>query len=297
MITGIAAAGLLIAFMMLFTTIPASQAELREFIIELDMEKGAIHSGDTLTVTGRVVDHAYQPTRGIEVLIRTGVDTVKTFTDPTGSFKGEFKDFDRVPGMYIINVAASWYGMTGMTSTEFQVAGDATPVLTLQQKLSTDEARKYLSADIKDFEKNPIGQTLYKYYHKLHKEMIYEIEKAAKPDEQQVKVEEQRKTAETLKDKAIKERKPRAGTYGDWQYEKYINGLNPEISDLIRSQLNFTKNNFEEAQKARDEIIANGGTVKEAREIYLKMIAVPKHVLEQFNQEYMENNSKETKNK
>ena len=48
------------------------------------------------------------------------------------------------------------------------------------------------------------------------------------------------------------------------------------------SQLNFTKNAFEEAQKVRDEIISNGGTYEEARQAYLELITIPKEVLEQF---------------
>ena len=130
---------------MLFSFIPSSQAELWEFIVEVDMEKGVVNSGDTVVVTGRVVDHAYEPTRGVEVLIRTGADTTKAFTDTDGTFRGEFVDFQRVPGTYVVNVVASWYGMTGLSSTEFQVKGDASPVSILQHQLSTDQARKYLS--------------------------------------------------------------------------------------------------------------------------------------------------------
>ena len=114
----------LVAFMMLFSLIPTSNAELWELIIELNVEKGAIYSGENLVITGKVVDHAYQPIRGAEVLIRTGADTTKAFTDPWGVFRAEFSDFERVPGTYTVNVVASWYGMTGLTSTQFQVKGE-----------------------------------------------------------------------------------------------------------------------------------------------------------------------------
>ena len=67
--------------------------------------------------------------------------------------------------------------------------------------------------------------------------------------------------------------------------------LNPEIRDLVVSQLNFTKNTFEEAQKIRDEILANGGTYEEARKVFLDMIAIPKEMLEKFNQESIDQNS------
>ena len=277
----------------MFSFLPTAQAELWEFVVELDMETGIVHSGDTVVITGRVVDHAYEPTRGVEVLIRTGADTTRAFTDTDGTFRGEFVDFQRVPGTYVVNVVASWYGMTGLASTEFQVKGDSSPVSLLQQQLSTDQARKYLSANESDFEKNPIGQTLFKYYHDLHNQLIAEKKEAAKPIAEQIYLEQQRRIAETLKDQAIEEYQPGYGTYGGYQYEDYIAGLNPEIKDLVVNQLDFTKSNFEEAQKIKDEIIANGGTFEEARQAYLDRISINKETLEKFNEEYLNGDSDE----
>ena len=278
---------------MVFSFSPDAQAELWEFVVELDMEKGIVYSGDTVVVNGRVVDHAYEPTRGVEVLIRTGADTTKAFTNPDGTFRGEFVDFERVPGTYTVNVIASWYGMTGLASTEFQVKGDSTPVSLLQQKLSTDQARKYLSSNESDFEKDPIGQTLFKYYHDLHDQLIADKKEAAKPIAEQVLLEQQRIIAENLKNQAIEEYKPGYGTYGGYQYDDYIRGLNPEIRDLVIEQLEFTKNNFEEAQKIKNEILANGGTAEEARQAYLDRISVPKETLEKFNDEYLNEETEE----
>ena len=283
----------LFSFLILFSIIPSSQAALWEFIVEIEMEKGAVYSGETVVVTGRVVDHAYKATRGVEVLVRTGADTTKAFTDPDGMFRAEFKNFERVPGTYTVNIVASWYGMTGLASTEFQVKGDSTPVSLLQQQLSTDEARKYLSSNESDFEKNPIGQTLFKYYHNLLAQLISEQREASKPIADQVFLEQQRIIANNLKNQAIEEYKPGHGTYGGYQYDDYIAGLNPEIRELVVRQLDFTKNNFEEAQKIKEEIIANGGTMEEARQAYLDRISIPKEVLEQFNEEHLENKNSE----
>ncbi len=131
---------------MLFSFIPTSEAELWELIIDVNVQKGDIYPWETVVVTVKVVDHAYKPIRGAEVCIRTGADTTKAFTDPYGVFRGEFIDFQRIPGTYSVNVIASWYGMTGLTSTQFQVKGDSSPISALQEKLSTDEAVKYLSS-------------------------------------------------------------------------------------------------------------------------------------------------------
>ena len=274
----------LFSFLMIFSTIQTSEAELWELIIDMSVENGIIQSGETVVVTGKVVNHAYKPIRGAEVFIRAGAETTKVFTDPWGVFKGEFKDFQRIPGTYTVNVISSWYGMTGLSSAQFQVKGDVSPVSALQEKLSTDEARKYLGSKESDFEKNPIGQTLFKYYHGLLDKLTLEQKEASKPLAEQLFIEQQKKIANDLRDKAIEELKPGFGTYGGYQYENYISALNPEIRDTIINQLNFTKNTFEEAQKIRSEIIANGGTVEEARQAYLDMISLPKEILEEFNQ-------------
>lgn len=270
---------------MLFSIISTSYAELWELVIEVNVEKGAIYSGDSVIVTGKVVDQAYKPIRGAEVFIKAGSYTTKAFTDPWGVFKGEIKDFERIPGTYIVNVIGSWYGMTGLSSTEFQVKGDASPVSELQEKLSTDEARKYLSSNESDFEKNPIGQTLFKYYHGLLDELILEQKIAQKPSEDRIFMEHQRLIAENLRNQAIDEFNPGVGIYDGIQYNDYINNLNPKIKEMVINQLNFTKNNFAEAQKIRDEILANGGTYEEARQAYLDKISIPKETLEKFNEE------------
>jgi hypothetical protein len=283
----------LFAFLMLFSFIPTSQAELWEFVVEANVENGAVYSGETVVVTGRVVDHAYEPTRGVEVLIRAGSDTTKAFTTPDGHFRGEFENFQRIPGTYIVNVVASWYGMTGLTSTEFQVKGDATPISALQQKLSTDEAVKYLSSNESDFEKDPIGQTLFKYYHGLLDELIQEQREAREPNEEQIFIEEQREIAEDLREQAIEEYDPGYGTYEGFKYDDYIAGLNPEIKELVVEQLNFTKNSFLEAQDLKQEMLANGSTYDEAMQAYLEMLAIPKATIDEFNEKYLQESNEE----
>jgi len=165
------------------------------------------------------------------------------------------------------------------------------PVSALQEKLSTDQAIKYLSANESNFEKDPIGQILFKYYHGLLKELILEQRESSQPSEEQIYLEQQRIIAENLRNQAIIENDPSAGTYGGYQYDNYINSLNPEIRDIVASQLNFTKNTFEEAQRLRDEILTNGGTYEEARQAYLDILSFPKEILEQFNQDILDENS------
>ena len=273
---------------MLFSFIPTLEAELLELVVDVNVEKKAIQSGETLVISGTIVDHAYKPMIDVQVVIRAGSDTTKAFTNPEGEFRGEFKDFQRIPGIYKVNVIASLHDMTGLTSAEFRVNGDVSPVSALQEKLSTDEARKYLRSSESDYEKNPIGQTLFKYYHGLLDELIQEQKESREPIVEQIYLEQQRRIAEDLKNQAIEFYKPGAGIYSGYQYDQYIDSLNPEIRDIVASQLNFTKNTFEKAEKLRDEIIANGGTYEEARQVFLDTISIPKEMLDKFNQENIE---------
>ncbi len=280
---------------MLFSFIPTSQAELFDFIIELDGKDNVIQSGESVVVSGRVVDHAYKATRGIEVVMKTGGDTVKAFTDPDGIFRGELKNLERNPGTYSINIIASWYGkVKGITNTQFQVEGEITPVTILQQKLATNEAKRYLSANESDFEKNPIGQMLFKYYHGVLEKLHAENKKMQEVEVEETYFEGQRKIADELKAKKIEEHKLDAGTHGGMGYEDYISGLKPEIRDLVVSQMNHTKNTFQEAQTVRDEILANGGTYEEAREAYLELVAMSRESLEKFNDEQLQEDADES---
>lgn len=280
----------LFSFLVVFSFIPASEAKLWDLIIDVNVEKGAVYSGETVVVTGKVVDHAYKPISDAEILIRAGSDTTRVFTDSDGIFRGEFEDFQRIPGTYVTNVIASLDGKTGLSSAQFQVKGNASPISALQEKLTTDEALKYLGSKESSFEKDPIGQTLFKYYHGLLKELILENREANHISKEQIRFEEQRKIAENLRNEIIEEYNPGVGIYNGYQYNDYIKNLNPEIRDQVASQLNFTKNTFNEAQKLRDELIASGATYEEARQAYLEMISIPKYVLEQFNQNYLDEN-------
>ena len=54
----------LFSFLMLFSFIPTSEAELWDLLIDLNVQK-AIYPGETVLVTGKVVDHAYKPRRNL----------------------------------------------------------------------------------------------------------------------------------------------------------------------------------------------------------------------------------------
>ncbi len=124
--------------------------------------------------------------------------------------------------------------------------------------------------------KNPIGQNLFKYYHGSHDQLIAEIKEAQKPIVEKIFLEQQRNIAKNLKNQDIDEYQPGYGIFSRYKYENYIARLNPKIKDLASNQLNFTQNNFLDAQKIRAKILENGGTYEEARQAYLDKLAITK---------------------
>ncbi|KER05718.1 hypothetical protein AAA799E16_01592 [Marine Group I thaumarchaeote SCGC AAA799-E16] len=115
-----------------------------------------------------------------------------------------------------------------------------------------------------------------------------ENKEAMQPNEDELFVEEQREIADELTEQAIEEYNPGNGVFEGLNYEDYVNSLDPEIQDIVSSQLNFTKNLFEEAQIVRAQIIAEGGTYEEAQQAYLEMLSIPKEKLEEFNDQKLE---------
>ena len=273
----------LFAFMILTSFVPSSEAELWELVVDLEIKNTVIHSGQTLMVSGIVVDHAYEPISDAEVLIRTGADTMKTQTNPQGQFIVEFTDFKRVSGTYIMNAVVSADGKIGLASDEFKVLGESSPVLSLQEKLNTVEARNYLSLSREDFEHDPVGMMLFKHYHGLLEKLVEEKKNETTKIKEQMKLVENKVIVDEIKQNKIEKSNIGFGLYEGFKYEQYMNKLNPEIRKTIDTQLDFTKNIFLEAQKIKNEILANGGTYEEARKAYLEKMSISKETLEEFN--------------
>lgn len=276
----------IITVLAIIPLISASNAELWDLIILVDIENGAIHPGQAPTVTGMVVDHASNPVGQVQVHIRSGQESIFTNTDENGHFKATLSDANRVPGMYIVNIVGKTQdGKTGIATTQFQVKGDLTRTSVLEEKLSTIEARKYLESDASSFSKDPIGTMLFNHYQKLYQEFLKETETTQKLKNEQIFIEQQKVIANELREKAIEEFDPKIGTFSGYKYDDYIKSLNPEIRDMIINQLNFTKNLFADAHLAREQVLANGGSEEEARQAFIEKITITKEALDNFEKD------------
>jgi len=252
--------------------IPASDAVLWDLIIQTNVEYSTSLSG-TPIISGIVTDHASHPVKDVTVSIRTGDGSTITYTDEEGKFSLELTDSKRITGNYIVNIVASTAdGKTGITSTEFQVFGEFTKTSIIEEKLSTPEAVKYLSANPSQFEKDPIGFILYNHYQKLLQE-YFDIENQKVPGYQRY-FQEQNEINNPPTEQTINSF---SGTY-----EEYMNSMKPSIRNIVENQLNLTIKIFDEAKQIKNSILENGGTDEEANLAYLEYISISKESLENF---------------
>jgi len=270
----------ILAFVLLFSNLQTVDSTLWDLQISVNLEKNPLSEADIPVVFGTVADHAGKPVLGTEVKIRLGVESIITTVDEFGSFTVEFSDFDEIPGSYIVNVYATSDDRIGLKSIDFQVKGEISVFAHTEKMLSTDVAIKYLQASEEDFEKDPLGLTLYYYYQDLKAQLFEEQKEQLDLIAEQQFINEQRELSIQLTDQIIEEQNPGAGIYAGYKYDRFVSNLDLAVKDIIVNQLNYTVDVFVDAQKAMDEVLANGGTFEEARQAYFEKASISREMME-----------------
>lgn len=258
-----------------------SDAVLWDLIIDVTVENNGLFQGEDPIISGVVRDHAGKPVSDTKIHVRAGQDSIFLVTDGNGQFRVVLEDFDRIPGNYIVNVkGVSPDGKTGIASVEFQVKGNLQPYSASEQLLSTPEAQKYLKINPENIKGNPIATKLYDYYQNIHQQYLQEKQLAEELTEEQLFIKEQKRLANEALQKVIEEKKPGPGVYSGYNYDMFVENLDPSVKGIIEKQLNYTKNTFAEAQLAMNETLDNGGTYEEAREAYLSKLSTTRNFIE-----------------
>lgn len=270
----------ILAFVLLFSNVQTVNSTLWDLQISVNLEKNPLYEGDIPVVFGTVTDQAGKPVPGTELKIRLGEDSIITTADEFGSFTVEFFNFDEIPGSYIINAYATSNDKIGLKSIDFQVKGEISVFAHTEKMLSTSEAIKYLQASEEDFEKDPLGLTLYHYYQDMQKQLFEEQNEQLDLMAEQQFIDEQRQHSIQLTQQIIEEEKPGAGIYSGFKYDRFVSNLDLSVRDIIVNQLNYTVDVFVEAQKAMNEVLANGGTFQEARLAYFEKAAISRDMME-----------------
>ena len=278
----------ILSVLILFSFASTAEAYLWDLFIELNLDKAKIYPNDAINVTGKVVDQAYNPANDAKVTLRIGVNSTTIFTDNAGAFNVSFADLNYVPGTHTITAEAHWNELKGLTHAQFYVKGDITKVSLLQNKLATEEARKYLGSVREDYEKDIVGLILFDHYTKLLQELVDELKNEQQSLSDKANIQKQREEAELDLQSDLELLNTGFGVYDGHNYNLYISSLDPKIKTAIKNQLDYTKTTFEHAQIAYDDIIANGGTRQEAHNVYLDMLSITQKELDALHMKSVE---------
>ncbi len=264
----------------LFGATTAYGATLWDFVVSAKFDSERINLYEKPTITGKVLNHAMKPVPGAEVQIRFAGASVTTTTNATGVFSYQFAE-QTIPGTFIVNIYVKDGEKRAVAKTTLRVG---------EEQVTFNELY-YKSEDVVNEQDNPYRALQLKHYQKHLEEQQKRLQKQIEIESKKLILEEKRQIAQLKLEEAIRQKQPGYGIYSGYKYDDYISSLNPKAKNTITSQLNYTKNAFEEAQYAMKQVLDNGGTLQEAREAYFAKLAITKEQLESFDNSTAKNTS------
>ncbi len=263
---------------LLISSTYASGATLWDFVIKAEFEQDRIELNDSPVIFGTILNHASKPVSGADVKIRFAGISVDTTTDSQGNFRYEFGQ-QLTPGAFSVSVSAKIGNMKGFTTTTLRVGNDFSTFGDIYYK-----SQSYENKTIDDsLSGDPYKALKLKNYQKFIDDQNKRMQKQLSVESKMLAQEEKRDVAKQRLDQAMKERPVGSGIYAGDDYERYISGLDPRIKDTISSQLNYTRQIFEEAQYEMKVVLDNGGSFQDARKAYLAKLSTTKEELIQVN--------------
>ena len=260
---------------------PAEAAVLWDLVVEVDVVNAPLAEGQGPAVRGTVLDHAGDPVAGAAVQVRTGHGAASVAAAANGTFAHEFGPQALLPGEHSVHVVATASSnRMGVASASYRVDGDLTLSSHTAQLLATTEAQRYLAADPAALAGDPIGMRLYDYYQRLRAQHASEEAGQREIDGRAAEFDEERMIADNSTRAALAERHMSDGTLSGSRMDWFLGSLDPSIRTVVAQQINFTTGVFESARAAMQEVLARGGSIKEARAAYLEAATVPKSVIE-----------------
>lgn len=270
-----------------------AEATLWDLIVLANIEKNHLLVGESPVVFGKVVNHAQKSVSNVEVTIRVGSTTIITNTDESGVFKYEISEFQSTPGHYIAFISAeSPDGRVGYTSLELDVRGEIV-ISQTANIINSPEAQFYLNSNPENFANDPIATKLYNYYQTQYEKLLKEEESIKKINAYQDFLNQQKAISQEYEQKEMELKKPGSGTYTGRNYHVFLDNLDPTVQGIMENQLNHTKNLFQDAQNAMNEVLKNGGTMSEARKAYFEKASITRNQMEKLTkqQTVIENNT------
>lgn len=269
---------LVLALTVLMSILPQSESSLWDLVVYAKPTIQIFYSDESPAIAGKVVDQADRPVSDVQVKIRFGAESATTITNSDGMFFYDFGPKDRFSGIYIVNVVAtSNDGKIGLASTKFEIKGSALPSSHVQQSF------ELAYSDDLDVENDPIDALIFKYRQEIAQKLEQERLKQQELAKYQEFLDEQRQIAaqklnETLQ---LESAKPNDESYTErWYFPRFMDSLDKSVKGIIGTQLNYTSQLWEDARKAMNEVLENGGTWQQAREAFFEKASVSRQTME-----------------
>ena len=216
-------------------------------------------------------------------------------TDGNGEFGKQIDVSELNPRTYSIHVfATNDDGKKGMARTTLEITGHTEKAAKYERQLESMEMANDLSK-LRQNSNDPISVILYQHYLKLQENAAQAKYEEMLLDIPQQKIRDARQMTYDALAKSLEERPLTTRDFDDsTKLGKFLKNLDDEKRTLFELQLNSTKLRFIEAQTLMQEILKNGGTVADARAVYLDHLSITQEEMNSFtlNMEKTEISSK-----
>ncbi|NDB90482.1 MAG: carboxypeptidase regulatory-like domain-containing protein [Thaumarchaeota archaeon] len=271
-----------LAIILLFGNTMAFAAKPWDLVITAKFEQAEIEPGQSPVIVGTIADQKGEPIYGATVEIRFADKSVSTKTDEDGNFRYEF-GAQESQGTFSANIFAKIYDLKGFGKAAVKVGTDVSTFNDL-----------YYSAD---FDKNYKNDTFKSLKQKQYQKFIEDQNKRkAKQTEILAKKLAHQGVQEVAKqklDSAINETKPGSGVYSTDAQERYLSKVDPKYKDVVKFQMDRTRQIYEEAKYEMQKILDNGGSLEDAKKAYFDKLATTSDEIQDVGkQNNTENHSK-----
>lgn len=240
-----------------------------DLIITAKFEQDQIAINEKPVLVGTITDQKSEPVFGAKVQIRFADRTVSTTTDEEGNFRYEFAESQN-DGMFSANISATIADLKGFSKATVKVGTGIT---------TFDEL--YYSQDFDRETKNdPYKALKQKQYQKFVEEQNKRKLKQNEIEAKKLALQEKRDIAEQRRILALNETKPGAGVYSYDEQERYIAKKDPRLKDMIRTQMDYTRQIYEEAKYEMKKVLDSGGSLQDAKKAYFDKLATTQDSLQ-----------------
>lgn len=247
----------------------AHAAKPWDLLISAQFEQAQISASERPALIGIITDQKGEPIFGAKVQIRFADSSVTTTTDEEGNFRYEFEP--KTDGIFSASITATLADLKGMGKATVKVG---TGVSTFDEL--------YYSNDFERETKNdPYKALKQKQYQKFVEEQNKKKLKHNEIEAKKLALQEKRDVADQRKNTAINATRPGAGVYSYDEQERYIAKKDPLLKGMIRTQMDYTRQIYEEAKYEMKKVLDAGGSLEDAKKAYFDKLATTQDSLQQ----------------